>query len=64
LHGIQQYIKKNKYYKAFGQKLKNDLVLDLLGDYYMKFYYFFNDIQGKNFADKAFVRKILTNLDC
>ncbi len=33
-------------------------------DYYKKFYYFFNDIQGKNFAPQEFIRKIFSQLDC
>lgn len=64
LHGVVQSIKKNDFYRNLSPRLKNKLILEVLGDYYAKFYFFFNDIQGKNFADKAFIRRVLTNLDC
>lgn len=45
-------------------RMKTKLAFELLDKYYQKFYFFFNDLQGKNFADKVFIRKVLTNLDC
>ena len=45
-------------------RIKQALYKVILDDYYKKFYYFFNDIQGKNFANKEFARRIVTHLDC
>ena len=44
--------------------LKSDLVFALLDSYYQKFFFFFNDVELQNFADKVFIRKVLSNFDC
>ena len=40
------------------------MVFTLLKAYYKKFFYFFNDIEDQNFANKVFIRKVLSSLDC
>lgn len=64
LHGVDQSIREGGYYKLMPSRMKTKVAFELFDKYYHKFYYFFNDLQGKNYADKVFVRKMLTNLDC
>jgi hypothetical protein len=54
----------NQFYSQMPPSIKQNLVFTLLKTYYKKFFYFFNDIEDQNFANKVFIRKILSSLDC
>jgi hypothetical protein len=43
-HGVVKAFKDSGFFDLLTPRLKNDLVFELLGDYYKKFYFFFNDI--------------------
>jgi len=61
---VQSLQKETSFYKKMPPSLKEGLAFCMLEDYYQKFTYFFNDFDRHNFAEKIFIRKILTNLDC
>lgn len=63
-HGLVQSFKDSEFFDLLTPKLKNKLVFELLDSYYKKFYFFFNDIQEKVFADDVFIRKILSSMHC
>lgn len=64
LKGVTQSLREGEFYSLLPPKLKNSLIQEILKDYHKRFYFFFHDIQNKNHADEAFIRKILSNLDC
>eukprot|EP00347_Sterkiella_histriomuscorum_P006194 403353701 len=64
LKGVSQSLREGDYFKLLTPKLKNSLIQEVLKDYHKQFYFFFHDIQNKNHADEAFIRKVLSNLDC
>jgi hypothetical protein len=64
LYGIVKSVKETHLYKIMTPQLKNRLTFELLENYYKQFYYFFNDDSAYIHADKVFIRKIITNLDC
>lgn len=65
LYGVVQSLRyDNEFYSQMSPSLKTKLVFVLLRQYYQKFFYFFNDVEHQNFADKVFIRKVLGQLDC
>jgi len=64
MFGIIQSFKKDKFYRNLSANLKNRLVHVVLNQYFIKFQFFFNDVNTKDYADPYFVRKILSALDC
>lgn len=63
-HGLVQSFKDSKFFSLLTPNLQNKLCFELLDAYYKKFYYFFNDIQQKVYADDVFIRKILCSMYC
>jgi hypothetical protein len=64
LHGITASLRDGGYFQLLSPRLKKDLIKNVLQEYHQKFYYFFHDVDNKIKADDAFIRKILSNLDC
>lgn len=64
LNGIKAQMCDGGYFDMLTPKLKNKLTFEILDNYYQKFFYFFNDIEGLNFAETNLIRKILVHLDC
>jgi len=54
----------NNFYSNMPPSIKQNLVFTLLRAYYKKFFFFFNDIEDQHFANKVFIRKVLSSLDC
>ena len=64
LKGVSKQIRETEYYRLLPPKIKNDLIFQILEDYYEKFYYFFYDAELMITAEETFIRKILSHLDC
>lgn len=62
--GITENLKDKGFYKLLTPNLKHQLTMEALEKYHDRFYYFFHDVESKNNADPAFIRKVLSNLDC
>jgi len=63
-HGLVKAFKDSEFFELLTPGLQNKLIFELLDTYYKKFYFFFNDIQEKVFADDVFIRKILSCMHC
>jgi hypothetical protein len=61
---IQSLQRDNEFFKRLSPNLRQQLSFTLLESYYQKFFFFFNDLDGQQFADDIFIRRVLTNLDC
>ena len=55
-------LQRNDFYQILTPKLKTELVNELLNNLYIRFKYFFTDVNLNNIADKTLVRKILSSL--
>ena len=55
-------LQRNKFYEILTPKLKTKLVNELLHDLYVRFHYFFTDVNLNNVSDNTLVRKILSSL--
>ena len=55
-------LQRNNFYEILTPKLKTKLVNELLHDLYVRFHYFFTDVNLNNVSDNTLVRKILSSL--
>lgn len=61
-HNIKTALREDEWWNKFSPKLKNQLVFSVLKPYYNCFSVFFKDLNTGWSADKAFVRKIISNM--
>ena len=62
--GVAKSFKGNVHYARMSSKLKNQLVMAVLKQYYDKMVFFFHDIHENNFSDQDLIRRLLISLDC